>query len=187
MLGAVIAAFLGLLAVGLANRSPVTGKSGLTRVGKPAPQFVLPGVGGGEIDLADFSGEPMVINFWASWCPPCRQEALVLEDAARAHVDDVQFVGVDIQDADEDAEAYLAEFNITYPNGLDRQGRVTVDYGVIGLPVTFFVSKAGVVERRWVGAINLDQLEARIGELIAGHPLTGVAEGENLEDYFRLE
>ena len=187
MLGAAIAAFLALLAVGLANRSPVTGKSGLTRVGKPAPGFVLPAVGGGEIDLADFAGNPMVINFWASWCPPCRQEALVLEDAWRAHVDDVQFVGVDIQDADADAEAYVAEFDITYPNGLDRQGRVTVDYGVIGLPVTFFVNKAGVVERRWVGAINRDRLEEWLGELTSGQPRPGVAEGENLEDYFRLE
>ncbi len=187
VLGAVIAAFLALLGVGLANRSPVTGKSGLTRVGKPALGFVLPRVGGGEIDLADFFGEPMVINFWASWCPPCRQEALVLEDAWRAHADDVQFVGVDIQDTDADAEAYLAEFDITYPNGIDRLGRVTVDYGVIGLPVTFFVNKAGVVERRWVGAISRGQLEAWVGELIAGHPTTGVAEGENLEVYFRLE
>lgn len=187
MLGAVIAAFLALLAVGLANRSPVTGKSGFTRVGKPAPGFVLPAVVGGEVDLADFSGEPIVINFWASWCPPCRREALVLEDAWRAHVDDVQFVGVDIQDTDADAEAYVAEFNITYPNGLDRQGRVTVDYGVIGLPVTFFVNKAGVVERRWVGAISRDRLEAWVGELIADRPPSGVAEGENLEGYFRLE
>ena len=186
-LGAIIAAFLVLLAVGLANRSPVTGKSGFTRVGKPAPGFVLPRVDGGEIDLADFSGEPMVINFWASWCPPCHKEALVLEDVWRAHVDDVQFVGVDIQDADADAEAYVAEFNITYPNGLDRHGRVTVDYGVIGLPVTFFVNKAGVVERRWVGAISRGRLEAWVGELIAGHPPSGVAEGENLEGYFRLE
>ena len=186
-LGAGIAAFLVLLGVGLANRSPVTGKSGFTRVGKPAPQFVLPRVGGEELDLADFSGEPMVINFWASWCPPCRQEALVLEDTWREHVDDVQFVGVDIQDTDADAEAYLAEFDVTYPNGLDRQGRVTVDYGVIGLPVTFFVNKAGVVERRWVGAISRDRLEAWVGELIAGQPPDGVAEGENLEGYFRLE
>ncbi len=187
VLGAVIAAFLALLGVGLAGRSPVTGKSGFTRVGKPAPGFVLPRVGGGEIDIADFAGKPMVINFWASWCPPCRREALVLEDSWRAHVDDVQFVGVDIQDADGDAEAYLAEFDITYPNGIDRQGRVTVDYGVIGLPVTFFVNKAGVVERRWVGAISRDRLEGWVGELIAGHPPSGVAEGENLESYFRLE
>ena len=187
VLGAGIAAFLVLLAVGLANRSPVTGKSGFTRVGKPAPGFVLPSIGGGEIDLADFSGEAMVINFWASWCPPCRREALVLEDTWRAHVDDVQFVGVDIQDGDGDAEAYLAEFDITYPNGIDRQGRVTVDYGVIGLPVTFFVNKAGVVERRWVGAISRDKLEAWVGELIAGQLPDSVADGENLEDYFQLQ
>ena len=186
-MGAVIAAFLALLGVGLATKSPVTGKSGFTRVGKPAPGFVLPGVGGGEIDLADFSEKPMVINFWASWCPPCRREALVLEDTWRAHVDDVQFVGVDIQDVDEGAAAYLAEFDVTYPNGLDRQGRVTVDYGVIGLPVTFFVNKAGVVERRWVGAINRDRLEEWVGGLTAGQPPSGIAEGENLEDYFRLE
>ena len=80
----------------------------------------------------------MVINFWASWCPPCREETPLLERTWRSYkYQDVLFVGVNIQDTEEDARVYLEEFDITYPNGLDRHGKVTVDYGIIGLPVTF--------------------------------------------------
>ena len=185
----VIAAFLTLMGIGLANREPVTGNSGITRVGKPASTFVLPAIGGGEVDLADYSGQPIVINFWASWCPPCKREAVTLESSWREHAaDGVQFVGVDIQDTDEDAAAYLAEFDATYPNGVDRVGRVTVDYGVIGLPVTFFVNRAGIVERRWVGAIGEGQLETWVGELVAGVAAgDSAAEGGNLDDYFELK
>ena len=185
---AVVAGFLALLGLGLANRAPVTGNSGITRVGKPAPMFVLPGIGGGEVDLADFSGQPIVINFWSSWCPPCAREAPILEEVWRRHDGDgVQFIGVDIQDLDEDAAAYMADYDVTYPNGMDRDGRVTVDYGVIGLPVTFFVSRSGTIERRWVGAIGEGQLESRVAELLAGVAAGDEgAEGGNPDAYFEL-
>ncbi len=185
---AVIAGFLTLMGIGLANREPVTGNSGITRVGKPASMFVLPGIGDVDVALADYIGKPIVINFWSSWCPPCAQEAPVLEDAWRRHAGDgVQFIGVDIQDADEDAAAYVAEYDVTYPNGMDRDGRVTVDYGVIGLPVTFFVNRAGIVERRWVGAIGEGELESRVAELLAGAAAGDEdAQGGNLDKYFEL-
>ena len=183
----IIAGFLTLMGFGLANREPVTGNSGITRVGKPASTFVLPAIGGGEVDLADFSGQPIVINFWASWCPPCAQEAPILEDAWRRHAGDgVQFIGVDIQDTDEDAAAYMAEFDVTYPNGVDRVGRVTVDYGIIGLPVTFFVGRSGIVERRWVGAIGEGELESRVAELLEGAAVGDDGESGNPDAYFEF-
>ena len=129
-----------------------------------------------------------MINFWASWCPPCREEAPLLESTWRDYEDEeVFFVGVDIQDREEDARAYIREFGITYPNGPDVDGRITVDYGVIGIPVTFFVDRGGVVVRRWVGAVKGRQLVAWVDELVAGVEPSGEAEGENLEGFFELD
>jgi cytochrome c biogenesis protein CcmG/thiol:disulfide interchange protein DsbE len=186
--GLVIAGILSLLALGLLNKEPVTARSGFTRLQKPAPEFTLPLLDGGELVLAQHLGQPVVINFWASWCPPCRQEARVLERTWRSYREKgVMFVGVNIHDTDSDAITFLKEFDVTYPNGLDRDGKITVDYGVIGLPVTFFVNQDGIVERRWVGAIREAQLVAWVEELSAGVAPSGQAEGENLESFFKLD
>ena len=164
-----LVSFLGLMAVGLSNKSSVTGRSGITRVNKPVPEIKMPLFDGGELVLSRYHGQPMVINFWASWCWPCREESPALERTWRSYSDrDVLFVGVDIQDTDSDGRAYIREFDITYPNGTDRDGKITVDYGVIGLPVTFFVNKDGIIERRWVGAVAEEQLLTWVGELVAG-------------------
>ena len=184
----IIAGFLALLALGLVNREPATGRSGITRVEKPAMDFTLPLFGGGEFALREHRGQPVVINFWASWCPPCRQEAHGLERAWRSRAGEgVVFVGVDIQDSEGDARAYIQEFGITYPNGPDTDGKIAVDYGVIGIPVTFLVNKEGTVEQRWVGALDETQLAAWIDELAAGMTLSGEAEGENPQDFFKLD
>jgi len=182
-----IAGLLGLMVWGMLNRTPVTGKSGFTRVQKPAPEFTLPLFNGGEFTMYEHLGQPVVVNFWASWCPPCREEARTLERVWRAYNGDVVFVGIDIQDRESNARAYLDEFNVTYSNGLDVDGKITIDFGVIGLPVTFFVSKQGVVERRWVGAIKERKLVAWVDELVAGVEPSGEAEGENLEEFFTFD
>ena len=181
--GLLVLALFATLAYGLSNRSPATGRSGVTRVGKPAPDFAmrLLDVGPassperGEFRLSDHEGSPVVINFWASWCPPCRQESPSFERLWRRYQDTgIQFVGVDIQDEVTDAEAYVREFGLTFPNGVDPDGAITVEYGVIGLPVTFFVGSSGVVEGRWVGAIPEDKLEEWVTTLIADSDPSGV-------------
>lgn len=182
-----LAAFLALLSWGLISKAPVTGLSGITRVEKPAPEFAMPTFDGGTFRLSDHLGKPVVINFWASWCPPCRDEALVLEEAWREYAPrGVVFVGVDIQDVEADAAAYLREFGITYPNGRDADGKITVDYGVIGLPVTFFIGKDGTVVRRWVGAVRPVELRAWVDALISGETPEGGTLGENPDKFFRL-
>ena len=188
VIGLMILGLLGLMALGQLVRTPVTGKSGFTRVQKPAPEFTIPLLDGGELNLSQHRGQPIVINFWASWCPPCREEAPLLERTWRSYkYQDVLFVGVNIQDTEEDARVYLKAFDITYPNGVDRYGKVTVDYGVIGLPVTFFVDRDGIVERRWVGAVKESQMVTWVEELVAGVAPSGEAEGENLGSFFDFE
>ncbi len=183
----VVLAFFALLVYGLANRSPVTGRSGETRVGKPAPDFSMPLLDGGEFHLSDKQGSPIIINFWASWCPPCREESPIFERTWRLYRDQgIQFAGVNIQDAAEDAESYVREFDLSFPNGRDLDGKITVDYGVIGLPVTFFISSGGVVEGRWVGAIPEHKLEEWTKALIADTTPSGESEGRTEREFRRL-
>ena len=159
--------FLGLLGWGILNKEPITGLSGITMVNRPAPDFTLTTFEGAKISLADLKGKPVVLNFWASWCPPCRVEAPLLERTYRAYKGQgVAFIGVDLQDRLEDALRYIREFDITYPNGPDPTGEIAINYGVSGLPVTFFVSKKGMILRRWVGAIEKEVLISSIQEIM---------------------
>lgn len=182
-----LVAFLALMAYGLNNRSPVTARSGFTRIDKPVPEIDAERYDGTRLVLSEHIGRPMVINFWASWCVPCRDEQPILESTWRDYAaDDVLFVGVNIQDDEAIGKAYLEEFDVTYPNVKDSNGRVTVNYGVIGLPVTFFVNKQGMVERRYVGAINSLQLNQWVEDIISGVSTTGEVAGENAEGFRSL-
>jgi cytochrome c biogenesis protein CcmG/thiol:disulfide interchange protein DsbE len=163
----VIVGFLGVLIWGMLNKQPITGLSGITMVNRPAPDFILTTFKGTTIPLEDLRGKPVVINFWASWCPPCRIEAPLIERTWRAYKNrDLIFIGVNIQDREQDALNYIREFAITYPNGPDPTGEISIDYGVSGLPVTFFVSREGEVVRRWVGAIEKSVLISSIEEIM---------------------
>ncbi len=155
-----------LLGWSLLNKEPITGLSGITMVNRPAPDFTLKTFEGATISLKSLRGKPVVINFWASWCPPCREEAPLLERTWRAYRNHgVIFLGVDLQDRLEDALNYIREFDITYPNGPDPTGEISIDYGVSGLPVTFFVSRKGVIVRRHVGALDKRTLISSIEEI----------------------
>ncbi len=163
----VIAGFAALLAAGLSMDEPLTGASGAARVSRPANDFTLPLFSGGEITLSSLKGDPVVINFWASWCDPCRDEAPALEKAWQLYRDrGVTFIGVDLQDTEEAALAFIEEFGITYPNGPDLNGRIMIDYGVGGIPVTFFVDREGMIASRWVGPVDENMLVERIEELL---------------------
>ena len=163
----VLVGFLGLLLWGILNKQSLTGLSGITMVNRPAPDFTLTTFKGATISLKSLMGKPVVINFWASWCPPCRIEAPLLERTWRAYKNrGVAFLGVDIQDREEDALSYIREFDITYPNGPDPTGEISIDYGVSGIPITFFVSRKGEIVRRWVGAIEKEVLISAIEEIM---------------------
>jgi cytochrome c biogenesis protein CcmG/thiol:disulfide interchange protein DsbE len=126
---------------------------------RPAPDFVLTTYDGQQLQLSDFRGQVVVLNFWASWCPPCRAEAPILEQASRALRDaGVVIIGIDVWDDDAQAQAFLNEFGITYLNAEDTTRLIPVEYGVTGLPETFVVDRRGVLVRRWVGPLRADDL-----------------------------
>ena len=188
VMGIIVFAFFGLLALGLLNKSPVTGRSGVTRVDKTAPDISMPLLGGGDFQIAEHVGQPIILNFWASWCPPCRDESPGFERTWRRFAPSgVTFVGVDIQDTEADGLAYVQEFGLTFPNGRDTEGKITVDYGVIGLPVTFFIGADGLVKGRWVGALPEARLTGWVEALIAGRTPDGASDVENSSSFFEFE
>ena len=188
VMGIIVFGFFGLLALGLINKSPVTGRSGVTRVGKAAPDIAMPLINGGEFQMSEYAGRPMIVNFWASWCPPCRDESPGFERTWRRFSDSgFLMVGVDIQDTVEDGLAYTREFDLTFVNGTDMDGKITVEYGVIGLPVTFFIGADGIVKGRWVGALPEDRLVGWVEALIEGATPAGASDVENTESFFKFQ
>jgi cytochrome c biogenesis protein CcmG, thiol:disulfide interchange protein DsbE len=134
----------------------------------PAPDFNLTTFEGDEIVLSDLRGQVVVINFWASWCPPCREEAAYLEATWRAYRDQgVVFLGVDYVDTEEEALAYIAEFDITYPNGPDLGTLISQAYRIQGVPETFYVAKDGTIRGVKIGPLYPPELEDKIEELLA--------------------
>ncbi len=143
---------------------------------EPAPEWSLGlfpeyrgGLTGDTVSLADLRGKGVVLNFWASWCGPCEEEAAELEAAWRKYKDQgVVFVGVDYLDQDPAAKRYLQKFDITYPNGPDLASRVSKRYTIRGVPETFFIDPQGkIVGCRKIGPfVSAGELEQRIAEIL---------------------
>ena len=133
--------------------------------GQTAPDLTIHSLRDGrEIRLADLRGRPIVLNFWASWCVPCRQEAPVLNEAARRYDGKVVFLGADIKDSEQPARAYLAELQVPYPAGPIMRGSER-DFGVTAPPETFFIDRQGTIVARIIGVVDAKRLDFYIGRL----------------------
>lgn len=158
---AVAILFLAILAAGLIMRHQGRPESG------PAPDFTLQLFDGGTFRLSEQRGKVVVINFWASWCQPCKDEAPDLERTWRRYRDKgVIFVGVNWSDTEAKARAYLKEFDITYPNGPDLGRRIGQKYRIQGVPETFFVDRQGNVRRVVIRPLTEAELVAEIERLL---------------------
>lgn len=137
-------AVLGLLALlgfGLIRR-----QQGPVGVGARMPEFTLTTFDGETIASQDLEGKVLLVNFWASWCIPCEQEAAELEQASQLYSDDeVVFLGVDYVDTETEARAYLARFGITYPNGPDLGTRISQAFRIRGVPESYVVAPDGTI------------------------------------------
>jgi cytochrome c biogenesis protein CcmG, thiol:disulfide interchange protein DsbE len=122
-------------------------------LGRQAPPMVITTFAGERVALADLRGQAVVVNFWASWCAPCRVEAPLMAQAAREQAGQVAYVGVNIMDTEEGARRFITEYGIDYPNGLDPNNYWARQFGVSGVPATFFIDADGVIREAALGPI----------------------------------
>ncbi len=155
-------AFAGLLGYGL-----LTAGDDRVEAGK-APDFTLTSFDGEQYRLSDLEGKVVVVNFWATWCISCKDEATELELAWQDFKDEnVVFLGVDYLDQKPLNLEWMDRYGITYPNGDDIQGRIYNSYGVQGLPETFVINRRGEISKVFVGAVTQEQLSAEIRAALA--------------------
>jgi len=131
-----------------------------------APDFQITTYDGETIKLSDYRGKPVVVNFWASWCVPCRDEQPLLEAYWQRYQDQVVFLGLNYLDQRPNALAYLSEFSVTYANGPDMGSRIYGAYHVQGVPETFFIDAQGQLQGFHVGPMTARDLEQRITQLL---------------------
>ena len=144
---------------------------------KEAAPFTVTLFDGRKISLKDLGGKAVFLNFWASWCVPCRAEAKDLEAAWQRVKDrNMLFLGVAVQDTEKDSRAFLKEFNITYPNGWDEAGQIAVNYGVWGVPESFFIDPQGRITYKHVGGIRAALVTAKLEE--AARSIVSAKEGK---------
>lgn len=158
-----VLAVVGLLVFGLASKG-----SSRLEVGEAAPTAALPALeGGGSESLADYRGKWVLVNFWASWCLPCRAEAPALEEFQQRH-EGPRFtvLGIDTQDLSDDAQAFVEKYGLTYPQLRDGNGDTADEYGTTGVPETFLVDPAGKVRLAVPGSVDEDYLRDEVEPLL---------------------
>jgi cytochrome c biogenesis protein CcmG/thiol:disulfide interchange protein DsbE len=142
-------------------------EGGRLQRGEPVPDFALTLLDGSELALADLQGQVVVLNFWASWCAPCRREASALQRVWEAFQDQgVVFVGVTYQDATDASLAFMDEYGITYANGEDEMGRISSAYGVTAVPETYVIDREGRLAWSQIGEVRAEVLTRQL-ELVA--------------------
>jgi cytochrome c biogenesis protein CcmG, thiol:disulfide interchange protein DsbE len=133
--------------------------------GTTLPAVTLACLGDGELDLARAPGIPTVVNLWASWCTPCREELPVLQEFADAAAGEVQVVGVISKDGVPQADAFASDAGVTFPGAFDGEGRLMAELGLPGLPATYFLDAGGAVVHTETGPVDsLDELEGLVAE-----------------------
>ncbi len=131
--------------------------AGPAEVGQPAPEFRLRGLDGGCVDLAELRGKPVIVNFWASWCFPCRQEMPLLRDGYEKYRDQgLEIVGIPFRDIDSDSRAFAAKYGATWLLAKDVEGATAKAYGVRPIPQSVFIRRDGTIASRVRGMTTKD-------------------------------
>jgi cytochrome c biogenesis protein CcmG, thiol:disulfide interchange protein DsbE len=168
----VLAGLVGLLAYGLASSEPDRSVDEALAAGErePAPELELPTLGGeGSESLADYRGQVVVLNFWASWCDPCRAESPLLQRwHDRIKDRDATVLGVDMLDVTSHAEEFIREYELTYPMLKDKDGEGIEAFGVIQYPETFVIDKQGRIAAAQRGVVDEEWMEANVAPLVEG-------------------
>jgi cytochrome c biogenesis protein CcmG, thiol:disulfide interchange protein DsbE len=169
----IVAALSGLFLFGLLRGRPDRDVPS-NLLGRSVPTFELPVYEryaadyGPLFDLAVYQGRPLVINFWASWCGPCYEEAPHLERVWQRYRDEILVVGVQTQDRDARAagRAFIDQFGLSFPNVIDNDSRVSIAYGLFGVPETFFVGADGTLDYKHAGPVTEAMMVERIEAML---------------------
>ena len=148
-----------------------TGRSPAPEVDRAAPDFILETPDGGTLRLSDLQGHPVMLNFWASWCPPCRAEIPELVEAyARYRQAGLVIVGVDLQEPDDIVAGFAQDFGVEYPLVIDRDGEMRdvwrLGGPVQGIPTSYFIDATGVIRARFYGPLTEDLLADRLAKIL---------------------
>lgn len=151
----------------LTSQVSVEGGGVTPRIGEPSPDFTLDGLDGRAISLSDYRGRPVLVNFWASWCPPCRGEMPDLEEIQREYgADGLVVLAVNLREEPTAAQRYAETLGLTFPIVLDRSARAAARYNVTGLPMSYFVGRDGVIRDLNVGALTGRALRGKIARIV---------------------
>ncbi|MBZ9715699.1 TlpA family protein disulfide reductase [Deinococcus multiflagellatus] len=156
----IAASLVGVLGAALLSPSR-NATTGGPLVGKPAPAFTLEGLDGTKVSLASLKGRPVVLNFWASWCSPCREEAPLFRDLSERQGpgQGLAVVGILFQETQEqNARDFIREFALAYPSLRDLKSDTAINYGVAGIPETFFIDRQGTIQHADRGGLNRERL-----------------------------
>ena len=176
-LSALIPLILALVAIALAvklfadSQSPSVALPGAITspykftAGSPAPDFTLQSASGGTVSLADFRGKKVVVNFWATWCPPCRSEMPDMEQVSTERKNDVVVLAVNVQEARAPVRDFADKYSLSFPILMDTAGEVTQGFGVQSLPTTFFIDKEGKVASFNMGALNKSAIGRKLDQI----------------------
>jgi len=134
--------------------------------GAEAPAFSLRSIDGRDFSSAALRGKPIVLNFWSTWCVPCKTEHDILQMGASRYGDRVQFLGVVYQDTSDAAKEYLTKRLNRYPQLIDPDARVAIEYGVAGVPESFFIDPTGKVRHKEIGPVTPNLLFAKVDDML---------------------
>lgn len=138
-------------------------KATIAKTGQPAPNFVLKNMAGQAVQLSDFSGHPRLINFWTTWCGPCREEMPILQDRYSRWAPRLVIIGIDECEKSADAVTYVAQYLLTFPVLIDEDCRVgPKDYLVHAYPTSFFVDQAGIIRSVIIGSMSPETLDRNL-------------------------
>jgi len=164
-----VVAVIGSLWIGMtevkAGALITAGKPSRPALGYLAPDFTLNGPDGKPVTLSGHKGRPILLNFWATWCPPCQEETPALVAANQQWGDTIAFIGVDSLEPPVMSPPFIAEFGIKYPIAVDEGGEVTAAYHVVSYPTTFFIDSSGTVVQIDVGPLDAASLQSRLAGL----------------------
>ena len=167
----ILGALWTLISRGPESSSQQSGVPPNPKEGFTAPDFTLDLLDGGQLSLSELRGHPVVLNFWASWCLPCRSEMPAIENVYQRYKDSgLIVIGLNLtsQDSESDARAFVQELGLTFPIALDRDGSVRERYQLLGLPSTYFIDQSGIIR-----------------SIIVGGPMSEATIQSNIEDLVR--